>query len=118
MNGFDFENYTKDLLAANGFDKVSVTKASNDFGVDVIAEKDSVRYAIQCKKYSSPVGIKAVQEVMGSKAMNQAHVAVVLTNNTFTKSAKELAKSNGVLLWDRNKLKEMIEKLEINSNEK
>ena len=40
--------------------------------------------------------------------MNNAHVAVVLSNNYFTKSAKELAEKNNVLLWDRNKLIEMI----------
>ena len=111
MNGFDFEKYSSELLRANGFDKVSVTQFSSDFGVDVIAYKDDIKYSIQCKKYSSSVGIKAVQEVIASKAMNDCHVAAVLTNNYFTKSAKELAKKNNVLLWDRNKLIEMMEKM-------
>ena len=111
MSGAEFEKITKEILEKNGFKRVKTTPVSGDFGVDVIAEKDSVKYVIQCKKYSSSVGIKAVQEIMGSKAMNNAHVAVVLTNNFFTKSAKELAKSNGVLLWDRDKLIEMLEKL-------
>ncbi len=111
MNGFDFEKYTSILLKANGFTKVEVTQSSNDFGVDVIAYKDDIKYAIQCKKYSSPVGIKAVQEVIGSKVMNDCHVAVVLTNNTFTKSAVELAEKNNVLLWGRDKLTELIENM-------
>lgn len=111
MDGFDFEKYTGKLLKANGFNKVEVTQCSSDFGVDVIAYKDDIKYAIQCKKYSSPVGIKAVQEVIGSKAMNDCHVAVVLTNNTFTKSAKELAEKNNVLLWGRDKLVELIENM-------
>lgn len=111
MDGFDFEKYTGKLLKANGFTKVEVTQCSSDFGVDVIAYKDEIKYAIQCKKYSPPVGIKAVQEVIGSKAMNDCHVAVVLTNNTFTKSAKELAEKNNVLLWDRDKLVDLIENM-------
>ena len=111
MDGFDFEKYTGKLLKANGFTKVEVTQCSSDFGVDVIAYKDDIKYAIQCKKYSSPVGIKAVQEVIGSKAMNDCHVAVVLTNNTFTKSAKEIAEKNNVLLWGRDKLVELIENM-------
>lgn len=111
MNGFDFEKYAGNLLNANGFTKVEVTQSSNDFGVDVIAYKDDIKYAIQCKKYSSPVGIKAVQEVIGSKAMNDCHVAVVLTNNTFTKSAIELAEKNNVLLWGREKLIELIDNM-------
>ena len=108
MDGFDFEKYTGELLKANGFTKVEVTQCSGDFGVDVIAYKDDIKYAIQCKKYSSPVGVKAVQEVIGSKSMNGCHVAVVLTNNTFTKQAIELAEKNNVLLWNRDKLIELI----------
>ena len=111
MDGFDFEKYTGKLLKANGFTKVEVTQSSSDFGVDVLAYKDDIKYAIQCKKYSSPVGIKAVQEVIGSRSMNNCHVAVVLTNNTFTKSAIELAEKNNVLLWDRDKLIELIENM-------
>lgn len=112
MDGFDFEKYSSKLLSDNGFEKIYVTKCSNDFGVDVVAYKDDVKYSIQCKKYSSTVGISAVQEVIASKVMNDSHVAVVLTNNYFTKSAKELAKKNNVLLWDRDKLEELIENLD------
>lgn len=111
MDGYNFENCSANLLLNNGFNNVKVTQYSGDFGVDIIAYKDDIKYAIQCKKYSSPVGIKAVQEVIGSKTMNDCHVAVVLTNNFFTSSAKELAKKNNVLLWDRNKLKELINNL-------
>lgn len=111
MDGYNFENCSANLLLNNGFNNVKVTQYSGDFGVDIIAYKDDIKYAIQCKKYSSPVGIKAVQEVIGSKTMNDCHIAVVLTNNFFTSSAKELAKKNNVLLWDRNKLKELINNL-------
>jgi HJR/Mrr/RecB family endonuclease len=34
--------------------------------------------------------------------------ALVVTNSVFTSSAQALAASNGVVLWDRNKLQEMI----------
>ena len=55
---------------------------------------------------------QAVQEVIASKSINQSHVEVVLTNNFFTKSAKELALKNNLLLWDRNKLIELLLKYE------
>ena len=60
--------------------------------------------------YSKSVGVKAIQEVMGSKSIYNCHVAVVLTNNYFTNQAKKLAKQNNVLLWDREKLAEFIKK--------
>lgn len=110
MTGIEFETFSKKLLEVNGFDNVEVTTASHDYGVDVIAYKDNIKYAIQCKKYSSKVGIKAVQEVIGSRSMHKCHVGVVLTNNYFTKSAIELAEKNNIFLWDRNKLDELLKK--------
>lgn len=108
MNGLDFENFTKYLLENNGFKDVEVTPASGDYGVDVIAYKDDIKYAIQCKKYNSPVGIQAVQEVIGSKSIYDCDIAVVLTNNYFTDNAIKLAKKNRVFLWDKNKLDELM----------
>lgn len=111
MAGFDFEKYTDKLLKTNGFVKIEVKQSSNDFSVNVIAYKGEIKYAIQCKNTSSSVGIKTIQEVIKNKSMDNCHVAVVLTNNTFTKNAKDLAEKNNVLLWDRDKLLELIENM-------
>lgn len=104
MNGYDFEQFCGDLLKSNGFRNINVTKSSGDYGADLTAIKDGVKYAIQCKKFSNPVGVSAIQEVIASKSMYNCHVAVVLTNNYFTNNAISLAEKNNVLLWDRNKL--------------
>jgi hypothetical protein len=109
LSGFDFENLTKDLLENNGFQDILVTQSSGDYGADVIAYKDGIKYAIQCKKYSAKVGVKAVQEVIAARTMYKCHVGVVLTNNYFTPNAEELAEINGILLWDKDKLEELID---------
>ena len=108
MDGREFELFTGKLFKALGYTNVTVTQSSCDFGADVIAEKDDVRFAIQCKRYSVPVGISAVQEVIASKSLHDCHVACILTNNTFTPAAKELARKNLVILWDGIKLKDFI----------
>ncbi len=108
MDGHDFEYFCADLLRRNGFCNVKVTQESNDQGVDIVAEKDGILYGIQCKRYSSDVGNKAVQEVFSGLAFYHCHVGVVLTNQHFTKSAIELAQVNRVLLWDREKLEILI----------
>lgn len=107
-NGYAFERYIVDLLEKLNYENIKTTQASNDYGVDVLAEKNGTRYAIQCKMYSHPVGNKAIQEVVSGKNFYDAHVAVVATNSIFTKNAKELARSNKVLLWDKHVLEEMI----------
>lgn len=99
-DGYGFENLVAQALIQNGFSNVTTTGGSGDFGADVVAEKDGMKYVIQCKYYSSSVGVKAVQEVFSSKIHYRAHIAVVATNSVFTKAAKTLAEETGVLLWD------------------
>lgn len=108
MTGLEFEHFTADLLSRLGYSRVSVTKASGDQGIDVIAHKDGLSYAIQCKHYSSSLGNSAVQEAYAGKAYYGCFYAVVCTNSYFTTGAKELAASTGVLLWDRSILQEML----------
>lgn len=108
MTGLEFERFCATLLINNNFNEVVITPASGDQGVDILAVKDGVKYAIQCKNYSSPLGNTSVQEVNAGKTFYKCHVGIVMTNSTFTKGAVELAESTGVLLWDRDKLLSMI----------
>ena len=109
MEGHDFEQFCAKLLEANGFCNVRITQESNDQGIDILAEKLNVKYAVQCKCYSSDVGNKAVQEVFAGKSYYNCHVGVVLTNRYFTRAAKELARKTQVFLWDRDMLEKLIE---------
>lgn len=109
MDGHEFEHFTAGLLEKLGYANVEVTKGSGDQGVDVLAEKDGIRYAIQCKNYSHALGNTPVQEVAAGKDFYNCHVGVVITNNYFTQGGKALAARVRVLLWDRDKLQAMIE---------
>lgn len=108
MDGHEFESFCAQLLQMNGFSNVSVTPGSGDQGVDVLAEKDGIKYAIQCKCYSSNLGNQPIQEVHTGKAVYQCQIGVVMTNRYFTEGAKQAAKATGVLLWDRDKLEELL----------
>ena len=110
MDGHDFEEYCAALLRKNDFYYVEVTQGSGDQGIDIIAHKGGKKYGIQCKRYASKIGNKAVQEVHAGKAIYHCDVGVVLTNSFFTKSAIDLAKATNVVLWDRRKLLELIQK--------
>ena len=110
MEGHKFEHYCADLLRDNGFLDVEVTQRSGDHGVDILARKDDITYAIQCKCYSSnSVGNDAVQQASAGKSIYKKDIAVVLTNQYFTQQAKDEATHLGVKLWDRNKLRQFIE---------
>ena len=109
MEGHEFEFYCADLLRDRGFSEVEVTSGSRDFGVDILAEKDGVTYAIQCKCYTSPVGVSAVQEVYAGRDYYDCMVGVVLTNQYFTEPAVDMAGKLQILLWDRGYLESMME---------
>ena len=109
MEGRDFEYFCADLLEKRGFLEVEVTKGSGDNGVDILAEKDGVTYAIQCKRYDEPVGVKAVQEAYAGRDYYDRMVGVVMSNQYFTKNATDMARKLKIMLWDRGYLEEMIE---------
>ncbi len=109
MEGCEFELYCAELLRKNGFQEVELTRASGDYGVDILAEKDGVTYAIQCKRYQSPVGVKAVQEAYSGRDYYDRMVGAVLTNQYFTQPAVEAAAKLKILLWDRGYLESMLE---------
>ena len=109
MDGYTFESFCAKLLRSNGYSDVSVTSGSRDQGIDIIAYKDKIKYGIQCKCYSTDVGNSAVQEANAGRMFYNCNVGVVLTNRFFTISATDLAESIGIVLWDRDFLKTMIE---------
>lgn len=109
MEGLEFEYWCADLLRGNGYTDVEVTQGSGDQGVDIIAVKDGIRYAIQCKCYHSNLGNTPVQEVNTGKVIYHCHVGVVMTNRYFTTGAKKAADATGVLLWDRDYITKLLE---------
>lgn len=106
MSPYEYEHYVANLLKSYGWDSY-VTKSSGDQGIDVIASKNGIRIVAQCKLYSQPVGNKAVQEIASGKIFEKADIAVVVTNNSFTKSAEQLATSTGVKLLHHSQLQEL-----------
>ncbi len=112
MEGHEFEYFCAELLQKKGFVDVEVTKGSGDFGADILAEKEGVTYAIQCKCYTSPIGVKAIQEAYSGRDYYDRMVGAVFTNQYFTTPAVEAAKKLKILLWDRGYLESMLEEEE------
>ena len=98
MNGKDYEKQCADYLRSRGYKHVRRTGNSSDYGVDIVAVRHRHRYAVQCKFYSRPVGVSAVQQVVGGMAYYDCDRALVITNNSFTRQARELAEKNDVEL--------------------
>ena len=69
--------------------------------MDILAEKDGVTYAVQCKRYQGPVGVDAVLQTYAGRDYYDCMVGAVMTNQYFTAPAVQAAKKLRILLWDR-----------------
>ena len=114
MEGHEFEYFCAELLKQKGFVDVEVTKGSGDYGIDILAEKEGVTYAVQCKRYAAPVGVKAIQEAYAGRDYYDRMVGAVMTNQYFTAPAVEAAKKLKILLWDGGYIESMMEEQQSN----
>lgn len=102
MSGLEYEHWcAKSMMESGKFRKVTVTPPTRDFGADIVAiDKAKKKWVFQCKHYKSKLGNTPIQEVVTAKAHYKADYAAVVTNSTFTTSAKQLARENGVKLYE------------------
>jgi restriction system protein len=109
MSGEEFEAFLAQLFVRLGHRVERVGAGGGDFGADLLLrDRDGACFVVQAKRYTRPVGVKAVQEVLGARGYYQADRAAVVTNSTFTAAAVKLAQANDVDLWDREQLAEAV----------
>jgi len=90
LTGVQFEKACGDVLSARGY-MVEYTKASGDYGIDVIARKNGLAVGIQCKRHTAKVGVKAVQEVHSGTMYYGLDRSCVISIAGFTKNSMTLA---------------------------
>lgn len=108
MDGEQFETFLRYIFKDLGYYTEKTAKVG-DYGADLILLKDGFKIAVQAKIYrTKKVNLRAVQEVHASLKRYVCDKGIVITNNYFTQSAKNLANDTGVELWDRDKLSEVM----------
>ncbi len=103
MSGEDFERYICSVLRKQGYTGIRLTE-KYDYGVDIIASKDGIKWGIQAKRYSGLVKAAAVRQVVAGLPVYDCDRAIVITNSVFSKFAINLAKINKCILIDRTSL--------------
>jgi len=118
LKPWEFERYMAELFTKLGY-KTIVTGGGYDRGVDVVAEKDSLKHYIQCKKYiTSTVGPGELRDFYGAIADHLAQAkSYFITTNKFTLEAERFAEDKPIELIDGNKLIRYI-RLSEKSNQK
>jgi Restriction endonuclease/Clp amino terminal domain, pathogenicity island component len=108
MSGTEFEAYVGGVLRHNGY-LVDFTKATGDFGVDLVARRGTDVVAVQCKRSIKPVGAAAVQQVVAGAVMYQCTSTMVSSNQSFTSAAQALAQRHNCRLIDGPELSRLAE---------
>ena len=95
-----FEHLIKLLLEEMGYEEVEVTAASNDKGVDVVADIElgisRVREVIQVKRQKGNVGRPVLDALRGSLHRFDAVRATIITTGGYSNGAKDAAFEKGV----------------------
>jgi restriction system protein len=87
MDGREFEHYLGILFKNQGY-SVNVTKASGDYGADLVIGKDGKKIVVQSKRYSKNVGLKAFKKpkllllIMGHRKLGLFQIAITLKQHT------------------------------------
>jgi HJR/Mrr/RecB family endonuclease len=104
----DFEHYIADLFRRQGY-RVTQTGQTGDHGVDVRAEKDGLKFVVQCKRYTDrAVGEPAIRDFYGTMTREGADHGFFLTTSRYTKQAQEWAKGKAITLIDKDGLLKMV----------
>lgn len=107
MDGLAFERCVADMLHKQGFSRVRLTE-HYDLGVDIVAEKHGTKWGIQVKRYNGLVKANAVRQVVTALNAYGCERSMVITNSTYSNTARRLAQTNHCVLVDRARLSELI----------
>ena len=112
LSGKDFERLIADLLRSRGF-QIEYSSAGADGGIDILAKLPSGLasglFVIQCKKYSSKVGVQPVRDLLGVVSSKKANKGILITNSQFTQEAKNFASGNPLQLIDGTELSALLD---------
>ena len=106
LSGEQFEERLEILFTKLGYKAKRTVSGSTkpDFSADLIIEKDGIKTAVQAKRWNQSVGEQVINDIYSAIPMYNCQFGMVVTNNYYTKMAKEKAKKLNITLWDRNDL--------------
>ncbi|MBS1955159.1 MAG: restriction endonuclease [Cyanobacteria bacterium SZAS-4] len=107
MSGAEFEYHLAEYFAERGY-RIEITPTTGDYGADLVLRSRTECIVVQAKRWNSKIGLSAVQEISTARHFYGAKSALLITNSSLTRSAKELARRANVTVWERNKLFEML----------
>jgi HJR/Mrr/RecB family endonuclease len=92
---YEFEHWCAEFIEKQGFIDISVTESSQDGGKDIVCQKGTDTYYIECKRYSYSknaelkVDIGIARKLVGSMEANGIKNGLIITTGYATSEAIE-----------------------------
>ena len=90
----EFEIWFSEYLSNLGFTNIMVLPIGPDAGKDIICEKNSEKFYIECKRYSpnSYISSFQVEKLLGSMISDNVKNGLIITTGDLSKEAKDTLK--------------------------
>jgi len=86
----DFERIIKEIFSAMGYE-VELTKQTRDGGYDLVAIRKmdgfSLKFLVECKRTTRPVGVKIVREFLHVIGDQKANKGIIVATSFYTEGA-------------------------------
>jgi Holliday junction resolvasome RuvABC ATP-dependent DNA helicase subunit len=99
MTAVAFEEFSVSLFREMGY-AVEITSGTSDSGIDLLLRKNNQLIAVQCKRWSGPVGEPVVRDFYSALMSSGAQSGYVVTTSTFTSHAYSFAQGKPIQLVD------------------
>lgn len=97
IDWFQFEKVTEIVLRSQGYDVRRFGGANPDGGVDMIAARNGVRTAVQCKqRRNQRIGVAVARELVGAMHDRKIEKGMIVCSHDLTTEAEEFARRNGL----------------------
>ena len=111
MHWEEYEKLVKVIFESNGYTVSRIGGHGADGGIDLIVKKNFKTSMVQCKRYSSNVGVKVVREMFAVGIDKKMSNVYIYTSADFTKEAYKFAKNKNVILMNGDKTLSQMKKI-------
>ncbi|MGC8887012.1 MAG: restriction endonuclease [Verrucomicrobiia bacterium] len=110
IDWYQFEQITGVIYKSLGYKVTRPAGYKPDGGIDMIIEKDTQQWALQCKHWKTRnVGVKPIREFLGALQDSGIKNGIFITLCGFTNEAKQFAERNGIEILNETGLLKLIE---------
>lgn len=88
----EFEIWCSEYLSKLGFTNIILLPLGTDGGKDIICEKDSEKFYVECKRYSlnNSISILQVEKLLGAMISDNINNGIIITTGTVPDDVKSI----------------------------